>query len=666
MKSKSLIVITGVSSTFLVGCMFIAGINNISENLNPSETSQPSLLQATEIINPGIQASIVENKSISTTLEIFKNTNIPVYDPIELAERLEQKTDLPLALEYQDKSYRIGDHDSFWVMDSESNENVRVQATLEYITEHVYFWVDDGVRFNSRDIADLVNTFENNIYPTTRAFFGSEWTPGVDADPHLFILYVKSLGGPVAGYFSSADEFLPLVRRFSNGHEMFLLSNNHVSLDEEYAYSVLAHEFQHMIHWYRDRNEEIWLNEGASSLASFLNGYAIGGHDQIFALNPNLQLNDWPNDNENNAGNYGASFLFMAYFLDRFGEEVTRSLIEHPANGLDSIDQTLADHGFQNPSTGRPLDADDFFLDWLITNYVQDERVFDGRYSYINYTSAPRFDTTHEISQCPKVVHAGEVYQYGVNSLQINCQGKFLLRFDGSEQVPVLSSDPHSGNFAFYSNRGDESDTTLTREFDFSNISGPLTLSYWTWYDLEEDYDYIYLEASHDGSNWQILSTPSGTSENKSGNSYGWGYNGLSGGGPYWIHETVDISQFSGQRVFLRFEYITDSAVNGEGFLLDDISIAEFSYFSDFEPDDGGWLADGFVRIQNKLPQTFRLALIQKGRETSVQTFATHTENYLELPIEIGNSSQETILIISGTTRFTRQKAKYTLSITQD
>ena len=30
---------------------------------------------------------------------------------------------------------------------------------------------------------------------------------------------------------------------------------------------TLAHEFQHMIHWANDRNEDTWVNEGMSDLA---------------------------------------------------------------------------------------------------------------------------------------------------------------------------------------------------------------------------------------------------------------------------------------------------------------------------------------------------------------------------------------------------------------
>ena len=41
----------------------------------------------------------------------------------------------------------------------------------------------------------------------------------------------------------------------------------------------------------------------------------------------------------------------------------------------------------------------------------------------------------------------------------------------------------------------------------------------------------------------------------------------------------------------MRFEYVTDAAVNGEGLLLDDVSMPQINYSSDFESDDGGWEA---------------------------------------------------------------------------
>lgn len=227
--------------------------------------------------------------------------------------------------------------------------------------------------------------------------------------------------------------------------------------------------------------------------------------------------------------------------------------------------------------------------------------------------------------------------------------------------VSVVPEDPHSGKFAFWSNKGDESDMTLTQSFDFTGVSGPITLSYWTWYNLEADYDYLYLEVSEDGQEWTILQTPSGTDENPSGNSYGWGYNADS---DEWIQETVDLSDYAGKTVQLRFEYITDAAVNGEGLLLDDISIPELNYSTDFETNDGGWEAAGFVRIQNILPQTFRVSLIQESSDTSVETFDIQPGEPISIPVSIGSGGlRQVTLVVSGTTRFTRGVATYRFSV---
>jgi len=637
---------------FLAGCICVASFFTL-RNLPDVRTTLSVIVTP----YPSADNSLT---SAEDTLATFENTTVPTNDPIDLAQRLQGKLNLPTKLGFPVKSYQIGDQETFWVTNADDNKNYQVQTTLQYITDHVYFWIEDSVQYNRKHVKALVDTFESKIYPTDREFFGSEWTPGVDADVHLYILYTKRLGGPVAGYFSSADEYLPIVREYSNAHEMFFLNADHVSLEEEFAYSVLAHEFQHMIHWYRDRNEETWMNEGFSDLAMLLNGYSIGGADQVYVLNPDIQLNDWPIESSSRTAHYGASFLFMTYFLDRFGEEATKALVADAANGLVSIDNILTTLGITDLLSGDSINADDVFADWVIASYLQDDKVADGRYTYHNYPGAPNPKPTLDIKNCPMELEQYQVRQYGVDYIRIQCPGDYTLHFEGLQQVSAVPVNPYSGSYAFYSNRGDESDITLTRTFDFRDYSGPLTLTYWTWYDIEKDYDYLYLTASLDGKIWRILTTPSGTADDPSGNSYGWAYNGWSGDGLQWIQEKVDISQFAGQQVQLRFEYITDAAVNGEGFLLDDVAIPEINYFTDFENDDGGWQASGFVRIQNSLPQTFCLALIGIGPTTTVEKFEIPVNNTLDIPVHIDD---ELILIISGTTRFTRQKAIYQFSI---
>jgi hypothetical protein len=620
-----------------------------------------------ELITPVPESTSSPALVPTDTLHTLENTFIPINDPIDLAHRLKSLENLSPTEAPPASFFTVGAQQTFWVGGGDV-EIFHVQATLRYVTDHAYFWIEDNVPYHQRDLSTLVDTFENQIYPTDRSFFGSEWTPGVDGDPHIYILYASGIGKGIAGYFSSADEYPRLVNRFSNGHEMFLVNADNSPLDNEYTFGVLAHEFQHMIHWNQDRNESNWIGEGFSELAVLLNNFYSGGFDALYTSNPDLQLNNWPDDSqEDSTPHYGASFLFLTYFLDRFGETATKDLVANQDNDLNSVDSTLLHINANDPLTGKTITADDFFLDWVVTNYLMDRHVADGRYSYTSYRGAPRTEPTESFNTCPIANTTRDVHQYGVDYIRFTCPGSYTLHFEGSIQTPLLPQDPHSGNYAFWANKSDESDTTLTRAFDLTAASGPLSLSYWTWYDLENGWDYVYLEASTDGVNWQILNTPSGTSADPQGNSYGWGYTGFSGGGPspVWIQETVDLSRFAEQNVTLRFEYITDANVTGEGFLLDDLSLHGIGYNTDFETDNAGWQAEGWARIQNVLPQYYGLALISVGVSTSVQTITLNPDITADIPLTIGNGVDDVVLVVSGTTRFTRQVAPYRFSVSQ-
>ncbi len=207
---------------------------------------------------------------------------------------------------------------------------------------------------------------------------------------------------------------------------------------------------------------------------------------------------------------------------------------------------------------------------------------------------------------------------------------------------------------------------TLTRSFDLRQVEGPLEASYWVWYDIEDGWDYLYLEVSTDGGDtWQILETPSGTAEDLSGSSFGWAYTGYSGGWdePRWIQETVDLSEFAGQEVLLRFEYITDAAVNGDGLLLDDFSIEAIDYFEDFEVDEGGWEAAGFVRLYNRLPQTYSVVLVEQGREIEIRELTMDENNHAEIEVTFDKDNREAVLIVTATTRHTWQPAAYIVEL---
>jgi immune inhibitor A len=590
------------------------------------------------------------------TIETLNEAEVPENDPYELACRLQAVCDVSETV--QAKSYKVGDKETFWISNSDTAEHSQIQATLRYITPHSYFWVEEGTPVDEGDMKALMDTFEEKIYPTDREFFGSEANPGVDGDPHIYVIYATSIGHNIAGYFSSSDSYNPLVKEYSNAHETYVLGTSQ-NLGDDYTYATLAHEFVHMIQNASDRNDVSWMNEGFAEVGAFLNGYDIGGADWVYVQNPDMQLNTWvDNASPDFSAHYGQSFLYLTYFLDRFGEEATKALTNNSENDLPSVDETLDDLDITDAETGKAITADDVFMDWAVAMHLMDESVGDGRYTYKNYPSAPRVTTTESISNCPQSL-SGTVNQYGIDYYTLNCEGEHTLNFNGSTVVGLLPVNANSGNYMFWSNRGDESDMTLTREFDFTGVSGPINMSFAMWYDLETDYDYVFLEASTDGETWEILNTPSGTGEDPSGNSYGWGWNGQTND---WVTEEVDLSQFAGKTVEIRFEYVTDAALNGEGFLLDDVQIDAINYQEGFEEGDGDWEADGFVRVENTLPQTYRLTLITKGDTTKVTHIPVNPDQTAAIPLSL-NAGEEAVLIVTGTTRFTRLPAAYQIEI---
>lgn len=649
-----------------IACIFtITGstlLNRWGFDLETSLPTQPGSVEQTplpELLQEALDEDIPQSDLVlaQANLAALKEEVVPINDPVDLAERLGGKTDVPSTLPDLAAPYEVGDRKTFWVSNSDTNENFQVEAVLRFRGDNIYFWIEDGVSYRESDLTRLAETFDQEIIPTNREFFGIEWNPGVDNDPRFYVLYAGGLGSSIAGYFSSADEVHPEAHPYSNAHEMFLMNSDAVSLWEDYIYGTMAHEFQHMIHWYQDRNEETWVNEGFSMLAEHVNDYDAGGFDYDYLLSPDLQLTDWGAETSENGPHYGASYLFMTYFLDRFGEKATKALVAHKENGFISLEAVMRELNIINPSTGAVYSADEVFMDWAAANYLLDPNLENGRYDYRSY-SPSHARASSSLSACPASI-ISDVFQYGVDYIEISCPGSYTLNFQGTQAVSLLPIEGSASTF-FWSNLGDESNMSLERSFDLTTVSGRAELSFRTWYDLEKDYDYVFLSASTDGKNWQILNTRTCTTSNPSGNSFGCGWNGSSQG---WISESVDLSRFVGSLVSIRFDYVTDAAVNGKGIALDDFRLDAIDYTSDLEEDGGGWQSAGFVRLGNTLPQSYALRLITLGDEPGVQTITLDEKNRAEMSFTIGSGVEKVVLVVSGTTPLTREKAVYELQI---
>jgi len=658
-----------LASCVLVLIGLLAGIYIVS---HPASLKNEPTLTAT-ILTPS-EAIYTATPTIANgedTLTILKDTRVPAGDWRDEAIRLKGIQDIPEVVSTTPASYALGDSTDFFVLNADTREMRKLSASLVYETQNVYFFVEEGVQVNDSDVRSLVDEFQEKTYPTDREFFGSEWIPGVDGDPRLYILYARGLGQYTQAYYDTASEFSHLAHPNSNEKEIIVLNANAGPLNDVYWRPTLAHEFQHMIHWYQNRNAETWMNEGASMLAESLNGFDAGPK-MVFLNSPDLQLNTWGDlsSHLNETGShYDAAYLFLKYLFDHFGGEAIQTLAASRDPGIMAVDSTLAALGLTDLNTGKRLTVEDVFADWVVANFINDSSIAQGRYGYKDYSEKVP-GPTDTIYDCPAGVISAEVHQFGTRYIEINCRGNLTIDFSGSTHLPLVPTQPHSGRYAMWSNRQDESDTSLTREFDLRRVASA-SLDYWAWWKIETDWDYAYLEASDDGGKtWTIIPTPSGTDRNPVGSNLGWGYTGCSGGGEtsqgcsaQWVHEQVDLSAYAGQKILVRFEYITDAALDYASLMLDDISVPEIDYVCSFEEDTCGWDSQGFARVDNVLPQTFVVQLIlQADGQNSVERMQLDANRHGSLVIDL-DGHEHAILAISGTTPFTTEEASFELIV---
>ena len=669
---SSFVVLGGCSS--LTGFLFQESSDDrparISVHSQVTPVSPPTSPTDGNTVGPAKGGSTPRPIALALASQARQPVSVPTRDIRDLALRLRPGVDF-IPETVPAPNYTVGDRLPFWVANVDNNEHFQVEAELLHKNDVVYVWAERGHDLDLDAMAASADRFAKNIYPQVRAFFGTEANPGIDADPRLHILHATSLGRGIAGYFSSADAFSSLANPFSNQKEMFTISLDWLLQlnDFELYETVLAHEFQHMVHWNNDRNEETWVNEGMSELAQEVAGYLPDlGFARVYARQPGTQLTTWNTDPNDNGRHYGAAYLFMAYFLQRFGEEMTRAVVSQPDNGTQGFDSALR-------KAGLDLTFEDVFADWTIANYVSD---FDalakhGIYGY-RQLQAPVPALDKSAQRLSQNTWKGSVRNFGVDYIALRERGDASVYFQGNTLTRYANVEHFSGNHAWWSNRTDDSDVRLTRAFDFSDVpvNDSLTMNVRMWFDIEEDYDYGYVLASRDGRKWDILSGQRATTQNPSGNSFGPAYTALSATSPGaaepdWVQESFDLRAYAGEKVFLRFEYVTDDAVNAPGWFVDEIEIPAIGYATNWENGVDGWESEGWLLTDNRLPQEWlvQIMVFQDDRLVSFERAPVEADGTVHIDVEGLDRRSEVVLAISGLTPVTTEEAFYEYRIEQ-
>ncbi|MBN1964228.1 MAG: hypothetical protein JW910_06255, partial [Anaerolineae bacterium] len=303
---------------------------------------------------------LAQGGDAARTLRVLNDALIPVRDAPELAERLGGVAGATSLVLPPSPPYAVGDRLDFFVGNGDDDSIFTVHTVLAAATPGVYLWVEDGVRYDAERLQETAQMLDEELFPAVRALFGSEPTPGIDGDPHIYIVNATGLGA-IGGYFNDGSTYPQAVISSSNQHEMFVIAIDNISLTSaDYPY-VLAHEFVHMIQHNEDMNEETWVIEGTAELGAFL---AVGPRlysAQLFLSDPTLQLTNW--DLDNRSPHYGSAALFFSYLVDRFGDDFALIHSQEAADGIVGIDRALAALGVTDPASGEPVTFDDVFAD---------------------------------------------------------------------------------------------------------------------------------------------------------------------------------------------------------------------------------------------------------------------------------------------------------------
>jgi hypothetical protein len=452
----------------------------------------------------------------------------------------------------------------------------KVTAVLVSVTDRTYFWVDDKLAIDYDGMQAVAERFDQDLYPVLVDLFGSEWSPGVDNDPHFSVVHLETVpGGGELGFFVPGNQYPRTIERFSNEQEVIFMNMAELSLGEDLYYGTLVHEVQHLIHWNQDSNEESWLDEGLGQLAEIVNGYETA-ETVDYMLATDTQLNSWEYEDEEAVfAHYAGAYLFSVYLWEQLGDEAIRDLVRDPANGMNSVRNVLA--------TYRPEQSlERFVADWAVANLL-DDVTLDESYGYGAIDPGlPQMGA--RTKQLPSTVE-GELPPFGVDYVAISADGPVSVTFSAETQSEIFPPSPTGNELVWYAPPSDNLDATLTTELDLSGETDP-TFTFWAWYDLEADYDFAYVLVSADaGATWTIVEP-----DHAIGGEYGPAIGGQSGdlksAENDWIAHSVDLNDYVDQTILLRVEMLTDSAVSGSGLALD-MSTSNVT---------GAWLADGFIR----------------------------------------------------------------------
>ena len=275
------------------------------------------------------------------------------------------------------KKFIVGESAKFYTYNFETEDYDQINATLRVSESNINIWVEDKEWFNFHVTGDIIRSLvidllyetpQSSVNPgdgilnIIHAYFGLP--PDFDGDGITDFLITDIIDGWeegkgfIAGYFNPIDQYengtVTKSGAISESNErdiLYIDSYPGIFRQDsdrfEQVLSTISHEYQHLIHFNYDRNEETWMNEGLSELSSFLCGYGLR-NPSAYLFNTGLELTGWDTDLEEALKHYAKTALWAYYLYEKFGSGLIKDIAQSPLSGPAGISAAFTKQGYFN------------------------------------------------------------------------------------------------------------------------------------------------------------------------------------------------------------------------------------------------------------------------------------------------------------------------------
>ena len=573
--------------------------------VEPAATAQPTRVP---------QPSEITAEAMATALLL---NNPPAFDAFEWgvslglleANESRTRTDSP--------RWEVGDTEPFRVGPSAAS----TPAEVVVVSSDLLIWVDvtDSEELTAETMQPVAIALQESVIEPLREVAGNEWSPGMDGDSRIHIVFVHGLGAGVQAQFGLLDEYPIVLERRSIEREVIYVNLDEVEPGSDISMAAIGQAFWRMALYNNDPNEVTWAAESQVLQTLPLLGYAHPTAMDAFLNDTSTQLNSMVDlDGTITEEQQGAGYLYFLYLLGLLGEDGLADIAQSDRNGIAGVERVTSREG---------TNANDLFFDWTVATLIDDTSLADGIYGY---------DRAQLSNSCPMLPVTGlpltqerslAPYSFEYHELQGGSQ--ITVDFAGDAASRLVPIEAFDGSNYWWSGNSANSSSSLTRTVDLTNFA-TATFNYAVWFDIDDstnDAAYV-LFSTDDGLTWTPLE---GLQSREIGELVG--YQGLSGSGAEatWVQERIDLSALGGQEFLLRFVYNTDKMVTGTGIALDTFSIPEIGFFDGGETLDEGWQAEGWMRSSSVVANSWGVYVVSEGAIDATSGQPTHTVERTEV-----------------------------------